>query len=296
VTLDHVDRTISIGTGQGLISWLIGRRTARAAEQSARAAEKSSQVNESTAIGVAQRALADALAKRYQDASAQLGHSAAAVRLAGSYALARLADDWPDERQRCVNVLCAYLRMSWAPPLDGTHDDGELQVRRSILEEIGHHLVPSRLPNWCDLDFDLSNTLLPGFAFMDIEFRQRPSFYGTRFTGRSVIGTAAFNCGGNLGSTMFDGIMDIADITMLSGDLHLLGAVVNPRASLRVNTRFIAPNCRLQLNSLQCRGHTHIDYKASVEPQGTVTAMGVSVYGLFKVDRAEPGSWPVQRA
>ena len=32
----------------------------------------------------------------------------AAVRLAGMYAMAGLADDWKENRQTCVDVLCAY--------------------------------------------------------------------------------------------------------------------------------------------------------------------------------------------
>src|SRR3954454_17543061 len=59
------------------------------------------------------RADAEGLSKRYQDAAEQLGHDKAAVRLAGVYAMARLADEWPEQRQTCVDVLCAYMRMPW---------------------------------------------------------------------------------------------------------------------------------------------------------------------------------------
>ena len=53
--------------------------------------------------------------ERFGDAAGQLGHDNAAVRLAGVYAMARLADDWPAQRQTCVDVLCAYLRMPYQP-------------------------------------------------------------------------------------------------------------------------------------------------------------------------------------
>src|SRR5699024_8601297 len=49
--------------------------------------------------------------ERYNAATSQLADDKAAARLAGIYAMARLADDWPDQRQQCVDVLCAYLRM-----------------------------------------------------------------------------------------------------------------------------------------------------------------------------------------
>jgi hypothetical protein len=54
---------------------------------------------------------------RYESAAEQLGHEKAAVRLAGVYAMARLADDWEARRQTCIDVLCAYLRM----PYDADH-------------------------------------------------------------------------------------------------------------------------------------------------------------------------------
>ncbi|MBG0819074.1 pentapeptide repeat-containing protein [Planomonospora sp. ID82291] len=52
----------------------------------------------------------------YTKAAEQLGHDKAAVRLAGLYALERLAQDNPGHRQTIVNVICAYLRMPYSPP------------------------------------------------------------------------------------------------------------------------------------------------------------------------------------
>lgn len=54
--------------------------------------------------------------ERFTIAAGQLGADQAAVRLAGMYAMARLADDWVAERQTCIDVICAYLRMPYAPP------------------------------------------------------------------------------------------------------------------------------------------------------------------------------------
>ena len=50
--------------------------------------------------------------ERFIAISAQLGDDNAAVRLAGVHAMAGLADDWQENRQTCVDVLCAYLRMA----------------------------------------------------------------------------------------------------------------------------------------------------------------------------------------
>lgn len=48
----------------------------------------------------------------YTKAADQLGSDKVAVRLAGVYALERLANNSPAQRQAIVNVFCAYMRMS----------------------------------------------------------------------------------------------------------------------------------------------------------------------------------------
>ena len=56
------------------------------------------------------------LNERFSTAAEQLGSDKpSAVRLAGVYAMAGLADDWAENRQTCVDVLCAYLRLPYVP-------------------------------------------------------------------------------------------------------------------------------------------------------------------------------------
>jgi hypothetical protein len=64
---------------------------------------------------------------RYTSAAQQLGDSQAAVRLAGVYAMAYLADEWAEQRQ-CVDVLCAYLRLPW------TGDPSQLEPNTTTTE------------------------------------------------------------------------------------------------------------------------------------------------------------------
>ncbi len=127
---------------------------------------------------------------RYAAASGQLGSEKAAIRLAGVYALAQLADEWgrtePDQRQVCIDVLCAYLRMPWPtplavpptrptrstgrrlaghppapppprPPTDHREASEETQVRATILRVAADHLHRDRNPEtaWWRNDFDL---------------------------------------------------------------------------------------------------------------------------------------------
>jgi uncharacterized protein YjbI with pentapeptide repeats len=67
---------------------------------------------------------ADAEARRitelYAKAVQQLGDAKAPVRLGGLYALERLGQREPETRRTIINVLCAYLRMSYNPPPEKT--------------------------------------------------------------------------------------------------------------------------------------------------------------------------------
>ncbi len=73
--------------------------------------------------------------ERFGAAAEQLGgDKPAAVRLAGVYAMAVLADDWEAKRQTCVDVLCAYLRMPYkpdpGPDADATEADSDTGIPR----------------------------------------------------------------------------------------------------------------------------------------------------------------------
>src|SRR6185437_11830806 len=90
------------------------------------------------------------LNERFATAADQLGSDKpAAVRLAGVYAMTGLADDWQENRQTCVDVLCAYLRMPYEPePDDGVATAerlafrGNREVRHTVIRVIGAHLRP----------------------------------------------------------------------------------------------------------------------------------------------------------
>lgn len=75
------------------------------------------------------------LRTRYVSAAEQIGNASAAVRIAGVNAMAQLADDWKDQRQACVDVLCAYLRL---PPIatPAGRDEADAVVRRTVQQLI----------------------------------------------------------------------------------------------------------------------------------------------------------------
>jgi hypothetical protein len=66
----------------------------------------------------------------YTKAVEQLGSDKAPVRLGGLYALERLAQTNPTQRQTVVNVVCAYLRMPYEPPDQTMTATGAAAARR----------------------------------------------------------------------------------------------------------------------------------------------------------------------
>ncbi|GAA0225817.1 hypothetical protein GCM10010492_25070 [Saccharothrix mutabilis subsp. mutabilis] len=136
------------------------------------------------------------LNERYGKAAEQLGHDSFAVRLAGVYAMGALADDWAEQRQTCVDVLCGYLRTPY-PEGDST----EREVRQAILTTL---LDRSSRSEWrgVDMDFrgavledlDLSDRTFYGdFSFDFAEFRGKLTDFGeVRFRGVTTFRAATF--------------------------------------------------------------------------------------------------------
>jgi hypothetical protein len=147
--------------------------------------------------------------ERFGEAAAQLGHNNAAVGLAGVYAMARLADDWPDQRQTCVDVLCAYLRMPYqpypgpdAPAADQQAYRSLREVRHTVIRVITAHLQDddTRAPtaqDWRGLNLDFTGAVFDGGHFRRAEFIGGDvSFAGARFSGGTVhFGGALFTGG-----------------------------------------------------------------------------------------------------
>jgi uncharacterized protein YjbI with pentapeptide repeats len=132
--------------------------------------------------------------ERFTTAAGQLGSDGPAVRLAGVYAMAGLADDWPEQRQTCVDVLCAYLRMPYAPAPAGGAPESQRQefraareVRHTVIRVINAHLQPddhraATSQDWRGLDLDFTGTVFDGGDFSRAEFTGGSvSFRGARF-------------------------------------------------------------------------------------------------------------------
>ncbi|RFU83599.1 pentapeptide repeat-containing protein [Streptomyces triticagri] len=138
--------------------------------------------------------------ERFSQAVDKLGAESAAVRLGGVHALAGLADDAPTQelRQTCIDVLCAYLRLPFAPapPESARHHDAYRQfvalreVRHTIFRLIGDHF---RIPagehrSWHGCDVDLTGVVVD--ANIDLSYvhftYSKLSFKSAHFVGAVV--------------------------------------------------------------------------------------------------------------
>lgn len=203
------------------------------------------------AEGDAHRADASQLADRYTTAAEQLGHEQAAVRLAGVYALARLADDWEEQRQVCIDVLCAYLRMPYQPdPGDDGHKAGEREVRLTIISVIRDHLRdPDAATAWCTCALDFTGATFDGGDFSKCHFLAEVSFEAAIFSegtvsfdaakfGGSRVSFAGAKFGG--GAVFFSDALFSGSSVVFSGALFSGGIVVFSGATFSAREVFFA--------------------------------------------------------
>lgn len=225
VRIDAVKTAFGIGAGAGGVFalWLATRRQ-RTMEL---------QLAETTRVaGVTERDLEERrVTELYTKAVEQLGSDKAPVRLGGLYALERLGQDNPKQRQTIVNVLCAYLRMPFKAPKMGLRgrtgaelserpdlDDDELLVRLAAQELLKTHLSHDAPGYWPGMSVDLQRAVLIDFRLSGCTldaadfsratfvgavhirgttFTRRVGFYGTEFADianfdRSVFEEGAF--------------------------------------------------------------------------------------------------------
>ncbi len=116
------------------------------------------------------RAYVKVLNERFATACSQIGHERPTIRLAGVYAMASLADEWVEQRQVCIEVLCAYLRIPYEPAMDSPwlHDE-ESEVRLSVTSVISDHLRPGAPVSWQGHDFNLVRAVLRAADFAGIQ-------------------------------------------------------------------------------------------------------------------------------
>ncbi len=166
------------------------------------------------------------LNERFATAAGQLGDDKPpTVRLAGVYAMAGLADDWPENRQTCVDVLCGYLRMPYKP--DPGHDAPEperlafrasREVRHTVIRVITAHLQKDTdaAMSWQGLNFDFTGAVFDG-----------GDFAGAEFPGGTVLFAGATFSGGQVsfaGATFSGSAVDFTVARFSGGTVHFFAA------------------------------------------------------------------------
>ncbi len=145
----------------------------------------------------------------YSKAADQLGSEKAPVRLAGLYALERLAQSHRSQRQTIVNVLCAYLRMPFEPDAKGSAEEG--QVRKTAQRILHLHLQPGEHDDnvmyWPDIDLDFSGTTLAGLTLTHCRIRSIVC-YGTTFTELATFRYSEFRTKADFNNVTFAGRVD----------------------------------------------------------------------------------------
>src|SRR6266496_3297304 len=192
--------------------------------------------------------------ERFTAIAAQLGDAQPAVRLAGVHAMAGLADDWKDNRQTCVDVLCAYLRLPYDPdpgddadPAERTAYRANREVRHTIIRLITTHLRPGPTVSWQGLNFDFSGVVFDGGDFTDAWF----SGISVRYPGTVGFDGAEFSRGEvrfnrarfGLGLVSFDGAgfssgVDFTDTEFSGGEVSFGGAKFSRGTVNFYNARF----------------------------------------------------------
>ncbi|MEU0795504.1 pentapeptide repeat-containing protein [Amycolatopsis sp. NPDC005961] len=170
------------------------------------------------AIQRADREVVQKFNERFGSAAEQLAHDSPAVRLAGVYAMAGLADDWADKRQVCVDVLCGYLRII-------REAAGEVEVREAILRVIRDRTRQSGERSWSALDFDFTGVTIENADFARRKFSGEVLFDGAEFVG----GVASF-AGAEFGKLSFHGARfsagetNFGGMTVTGGKVEFVGA------------------------------------------------------------------------
>ncbi|RJQ74670.1 pentapeptide repeat-containing protein [Pseudonocardiaceae bacterium YIM PH 21723] len=188
--------TIAVGLGGLAALWLAARKQ-RTAELALQQTERDASERRITEL--------------YGKAAEQLGSDKPPVRLAGIYALERLAQANPEHQQTVVNLFCAYLRM----PFDDS--EAEFAVQRTLQALLRDHLRPDPPETyWPDMEVRLSRATLTEFSFTRCRVRVG-RFHGTRFRAETMFRDAEFTTWADFTGSQFDGRVSFTRVVFPPG-------------------------------------------------------------------------------
>ncbi|MEC3957520.1 pentapeptide repeat-containing protein [Nocardia sp. CDC153] len=167
--------------------------------------------------------------ERFGAAAAQLGASQVAVRIAGVYAMAGVANESKEQqRQQCIDVLCGYLRLPYSPERGSNYQtkhvkkvkntdlsetetedhfeylQNDREVRLTILSVLADHLR-NREHGWSESDFDFRGAYLEDIDFSGATFKGEARFGGADFVGNARFYRTKFSYWTNFSGARFSG-------------------------------------------------------------------------------------------
>ncbi|WP_020674149.1 pentapeptide repeat-containing protein [Amycolatopsis nigrescens] len=173
----------------------------------------------------------------YGKAADQLGSDKAPVRLAGLYALERLAQGNPAHRQTIVELICAYLRMPFRPPTApastppkmtarsrDTSRSEEWEVRQAAQALLTKHLRDPDEPTfWPGIELNLSGATLDKFMLTHCAVRSA-QFTGTTFVGPALFRGTTIERTADFRDVRFTGLADFRRVSFGENGKFFRGA------------------------------------------------------------------------
>ena len=210
-----------------------------------------------------------------------------------------VADHWEENRQTCVDVLCAYLRMPYEP--DPGQDAPESQrlafqairkVRHAVIGVITAHLKNDAAVSWQGLNFDFTGVVFDGGDFRSARFSGGTvSFDGARFSGGTVDFTYAWFSGGTVrfdgarfsgGTVRFDGAWFYSGTVRFDG-ARFSGGTVDfdcahfPGGTVSFDGARFFFGCTVDFSRAEFSGGT-VDFSRAEFSGGEVDFSGASVW------------------
>jgi hypothetical protein len=236
------------------------------------------------------------LNERFATAADRLGSDKPpTVRLAGVYAMAGLADDWPENRQTCVDVLCGYLRMPYEPhPGDEAPAKKQLdfeasrEVRHTVIRVITAHLQAdvAQARSWQGLDFDFTGAVFDGADFIRAQFSGgKVRFSGSEFSGGITSFHGAQFSGGEVrfnGARFSGGTVDFNSAQFCGGTVYFRSAQFSGGRVTFGSARFSGGTVAFTIANFD--GGT-VDFHAAEFPGGTVDFLGALFFRSAPVFR-----------
>lgn len=252
------------------------------------------------------------LRSRFDSATARLAADGLAPRLSGVYALAAVADEWfsfgsPIERQICIDVLCAYLRMPLSSVDSIKSDPATAQVQDTILNVIADrtaarpHEVAGSDRDWRDCDFDFSNARMPSITLDNCQFRGRLNCNRTKFSSlvsfrgshlanatfelatfqhaqfsqaklgaRTSFGGAAFSGDALFQGIIFEGMTDFSNILVHDSRIDFLGSTFQTGSTTLLRSCDLKWKATLDLSSCRFNGGAVDVRYVRADPDSTV--------------------------